>query len=805
MKIILWLSLSSILLCFSMNLQAQTYDSTSAVITFGSGPDTIYHQFTNCLLNPYTDGTLTVYTDGDFGAGSEYFMIIGDDTLNLGNQYNPPSNTDCPGFLDALQITIPLATLTNWVADGNVDIWFVTSSDVDDFCNNLVQLQLTYESCPFGTPVAFAAISGAPAATCETNQNLDLSSFGTPAGGTFSGVGVNGTSLDATQVSGSSTTIFYSYTDMIGCETTASATINLVQAAGVADFSICPDSSATIMAPTGFGEIALYSTAQIATPIATGEMISTPNLTETTIYYIASNDSMNIFSVDTLMTSDSMVVDHDVLTGDDRGGIAVSANYVYVVGDNNSARYDLDLTNGIVLPRRDGIFSNLETGQVWTLDNSTVGPPDNYPNPYIVDQLTLMDDSLNLSSTTVPLSMPVDMSNVGNVNGGIFSGYGFIILYSDNLSTWYAINIGTGAVTEINNTFVPNFYYSENWADWGMAEFDGVDYSVVYRPCCNSEIARTNLSTNTTTTPYTFSSISDLSSFVIDPTQNRWYFHYEGSGQFGGTSETLGYADAGFSVSAGQPLANNACRDELVITINEIDLGADQTICDNESYTLVADPGFLTYSWNGNNNNLNSFEVTAAGDYDLAVTDVDGCVLKDTVTVATNPAPVVDLGGAVFICTSGTDTLDAGAGYSAYNWSNGETTQNIVVDASTLNVGTNSFEVTVTDANGCEGEDEVFVLVDICAGIGDLSEAAMVTLAPNPNNGQFYVEIQGYEGDEDMQLTVVNAVGQVIHQEQFIGNTYINRTIDISSYPAGMYMLRIQSENTSWMQKVVKH
>ena len=38
-----------------------------------------------------------------------------------------------------------------------------------------------------------------------------------------------------------------------------------------------------------------------------------------------------------------------------------------------------------------------------------------------------------------------------------------------------------------------------------------------------------------------------MASFTVSLSRNRWYFHYEGSGQFGGTSETLGYADAAFN------------------------------------------------------------------------------------------------------------------------------------------------------------------------------------------------------------------------------------------------------------------
>jgi hypothetical protein len=48
-----------------------------------------------------------------------------------------------------------------------------------------------------------------------------------------------------------------------------------------------------------------------------------------------------------------------------------------------------------------------------------------------------------------------------------------------------------------------------------------------------------------------FSSLSDMASFTVSVAKNRWYFHHEGTSQFGGSDESVGYADALFSVSKG--------------------------------------------------------------------------------------------------------------------------------------------------------------------------------------------------------------------------------------------------------------
>ena len=52
------------------------------------------------------------------------------------------------------------------------------------------------------------------------------------------------------------------------------------------------------------------------------------------------------------------------------------------------------------------------------------------------------------------------------------------------------------------------------------------------------------------TTLATFSSLSDMCSFTVSPSNNRWYWHHEGGSQFGGSDESIGYRNATFTVGA---------------------------------------------------------------------------------------------------------------------------------------------------------------------------------------------------------------------------------------------------------------
>src|SRR4051794_9002913 len=62
------------------------------------------------------------------------------------------------------------------------------------------------------------------------------------------------------------------------------------------------------------------------------------------------------------------------------------------------------------------------------------------------------------------------------------------------------------------------------------------------------------------------------------------------------------------------------------------------------------------------------------------------------------PAPsIVQIGGTNPSCAGQPVTLNAGAGWVTYQWSNGATTR-IITDTP---AATTSYSVTVTDANGC--------------------------------------------------------------------------------------------------------
>ena len=119
-------------------------------------------------------------------------------------------------------------------------------------------------------------------------------------------------------------------------------------------------------------------------------------------------------------------------------------------------------------------------------------------------------------------------------------------------------------------------------------------------------------------------------------------------------------------------------------------------ICPGNTSTLSVAGSFSTYSWSTGAQTA-SIAAGAPGDYSVTVTDGQGCSGIATVTVEEWLEPAPQITGEPDFCFGANTVLDAGAGFSAYQWSGGQSSQAVTVSASGV------YSVTVTDQNGCTG------------------------------------------------------------------------------------------------------
>ena len=149
-------------------------------------------------------------------------------------------------------------------------------------------------------------------------------------------------------------------------------------------------------------------------------------------------------------------------------------------------------------------------------------------------------------------------------------------------------------------------------------------------------------------------------------------------------------------------------QDSTIVTVNPgpaVNIGPDQTVCPGAPIPLDAGPGFSSYFWS-TGDFTQTVNVSTPGQYQAVVTDLNGCIGRDTMELFNYPAPAITIGNDTSICLGVSLFLDAGPGFTNYNWNTGATNQNISTTASGV------FAVTVTDANSCVANDTVVVVVD---------------------------------------------------------------------------------------------
>ncbi len=323
----------------------------------------------------------------------------------------------------------------------------------------------------------------------------------------------------------------------------------------------------------------------------------------TTTTYYAEAISNTSFYINSLTSTGSAVVDHNSLTGDDRGGIAVTSSYYYYTGDSKTVRYNMPgLTSGVAYTKQDGLFSDLSgNGTLYTLWNGTAIP--NAPSSYTVSGFRTLNSDLTLGSTIISLSVPITMTS----GSGIYAGYGFVILQTGN--KFYRVDIPSGTVTLLG-TYTISKTGSENWATWGVAERNGSVFSVLFTS--SNRIKRLNLSTGAITDFATFANgLSDMACFTYAPWNNRWYFHYEGSTTtFGGSAETAGYATGSHTISAGAACQFSATRTPIVVTVGSLPALATTTAVTNVSVPSVNNGTALS---GGNVTSSGTLTITARG------------------------------------------------------------------------------------------------------------------------------------------------------------------------------------------------
>jgi hypothetical protein len=230
--------------------------------------------------------------------------------------------------------------------------------------------------------------------------------------------------------------------------------------------------------------------------------------------------------------------------------------------------------------------------------------------------------------------------------------------------------------------------------------------------------------------------------------------------------------------------------------------GNDVMILEGEFITLSAS-GANTYSWNNGATQPNiavSPSITTTYEVTGFINDCE-----DTTAIIVNVLETVqaDAGEDLIICNEEIVTLTANGG-DDYLWSNGETTQSIEVSP---DVDT-EYSVLVYNALDSD-EDTVMVFVEECSTVEFPveSETFDFVIYQDPTTDILNVKIDGLQSVIAKGYSIYDLSGKVIYTETFNSSdmeelSQMTRELDVSAYSRGVYIVRLQYDDTSVIKKI---
>ena len=167
------------------------------------------------------------------------------------------------------------------------------------------------------------------------------------------------------------------------------------------------------------------------------------------------------------------------------------------------------------------------------------------------------------------------------------------------------------------------------------------------------------------------------------------------------------------------------------------------------------------------------------------------CEIEAEVEYEDASAPGVD-DAAIFINFDGDDEN------TMYSIDGGETFQNSPLFT---NLVDGEYTILIIDKFGCTWETTVNVAVDV----EDLENNIDFTVNPNPSLGMLNVHIDGYDGDFELNMDIIDQAGKRVssHRITKFSDGY-RTTLLIPNLPAGMYYLSVSAEDMQIMRKFVK-
>jgi hypothetical protein len=224
----------------------------------------------------------------------------------------------------------------------------------------------------------------------------------------------------------------------------------------------------------------------------------------------------------------------------------------------------------------------------------------------------------------------------------------------------------------------------------------------------------------------------------------------------------------------------------------------DEEICLGETVNITPSTGGTWVSSDATVatiTNAGEVDGLSAGTADMTFTDgTTGCSNgSGTATITVNPALDVTV-------TNNTTSLTANAASATYQWLDCDDNNSVISGATSQTftpTSNGNYAVEITE-NGCSDTSDCEVINTL--GVDENAFGANINIYPNPTNGKVNVNLGKHASAVKMKLVSVQGQ-ELLVQEVNDSST----TVDMSSYPQGVYILHLSSGDEQFFHRIIKN
>lgn len=236
-------------------------------------------------------------------------------------------------------------------------------------------------------------------------------------------------------------------------------------------------------------------------------------------------------------------------------------------------------------------------------------------------------------------------------------------------------------------------------------------------------------------------------------------------------------------------------------------------VCDTINPYVLRTPegkGFH-YQWYQDGNPVgddnDTLLITAPGSYYVTALNRSSCMdTSSTVEVIFSGLPSVSFTGldSVYCINHPQATLIGMPAGGAFIGQGLSGTGNSIFTPSQAGAGFDTIVYTYTDpVTGCASNSSDVTYVDLCTGINDKNSVHLLSIYPNPNQGEFTLGFYLMK-NEILKVEVTDAIGRVVYTEAIhVASGLHSFPLNLSNFSKGIYSLKISETEGSAVKRFV--